>query len=426
VKKYVLLIIVFISLFLKIYANEFTTQLMLINNYSLRQNKDVWSRLRDDFRLSHPQTEQVKYYERLYTKNPRAFAIIVNNAKPYIYYILTQVERAGLPGEIALLPGVESIFNPNAKSSSNAFGMWQFISGTGRRFNLVQNSTIDERQSIVKSTNAAIAYLGYLYKIFGQWEPAIGAYNCGEGTMYRAVINSGQNSGSVDYYSLKLPNETKNYLPKLIALASIIDNPQKFGVNLDDVDNTPYFAVINPVNATSVGNVIAQSGVSDSIFAKLNPEYQSNSYQLSPSDIVLLPLVNQQLYYAANNLNYAEVKPIILDNDESQNDPVLALTQSDNVNAQNSDSSSDDSNNQANPGDEAQLDDLIANLDQQAQQEQINGNAQEIRYKVKPGDTLFAIGKKFKANIKQIRLQNKIPGNDLTVGQTLIIHLNNS
>jgi membrane-bound lytic murein transglycosylase D len=425
VKKYILVIIIFTLLFFNVYANEFTTQLMLMNNYSLRQNKDVWNRMRADFRLAHPQTEQVKYYERLYTRNPRAFAIIVNNAKPYIYYILTQVERSGLPGEIALLPGVESIFDPNAKSSSNAFGMWQFISGTGRRFNLIQNSKIDERQSIVKSTNAAITYLAYLYKIFGQWEPAIGAYNCGEGTMYRAIINSDQRPGSIDYYSLKLPNETKNYLPKLIALASIIDNPEKFGVNLDDVDNTPYFAVINPVDTTNVANVIAQSGVSNSIFAKLNPEYQSNSYQLNPSDIVLLPLVNQQLYYAANNINYAEVKPIVLDNTDSESDPLLALTQSDNNNDQ-ADNNDQPVQDQPSSGNETQLDDLIANLDKQAQQEQANNNETEVRYKVRPGDTLFSIGKKFKANINQIRAQNKIPGNDLTVGQILIIHLNNS
>ena len=434
-------------------ADDFTTQLMLMNNYNLRQNADIWSRMRQGFRLNHPQSKAVQYYEKLYTKNPKTFATMINNARPYIYYILTQTEREGMPAEIALLPGVESLFNPNAKSSSNAYGIWQFVSSTGRRYNLAQNANIDERQDIVKSTNAALVYLNYLHRIFGQWEPAIGAYNWGEGNMYKEILSSGQTPGNVDYYNLSLREETQAYLPKLIALASIIENPSKFGVNLNEVDNKPFFAIVNPDSSTSVHDLTTQAEIDKATFTKLNPQYKSGDYMISPTDSVLLPLSNQSIYYASigRSINALPQPSSTQDNNED-NDQIMLLANGDDNNLPpvasttindsqatgntGTNSTATTQENNANPtvSQEDGLDHLVASLDNSSTPVSSTAvtptvdssieNEGEINYTVAPGDTLYSIAKRFKADANQIRQENKIPGNNLTAGQTIIIKSN--
>ena len=393
----------------------FAISAMVMNNYNTRQDSDIWTRMRHGFQLPHEETKLVLYYERLYTKNPKTFAKLISNAKPYIYYILTQTERNGMPSEIALLPGVESTFNPNAKSSSNAYGMWQFVASTGRRFNMAQNDSIDERQDIVKSTNSALSYLSYLYKIFGQWEPAIGAYNWGEGNMYREIINSGQTPGKIDYANLNLRTETQNYLPKLIALAAIIDNPSKFGVNLEDVDNKPVFAVVNPQTPTTIADMINLSGMDSRNFSQLNPQYKTTDYVISSKDNIILPLSNENTYLASIGKFQTPINDnqIVLNvessGNESSSDSVdlIALAAS---GAANSDDQSEDADSTNN-----ELDNLIGELNSPPP------DILTVNYIVTSGDTIFSISKRFGESIEDIKAQNKIRGNNLTVGQSLII-----
>lgn len=436
-KKITFLLVCLLGLPSLVDADDMTVSLMLMNNYNMRQDKDIWDRMREGFRLNHNQSKQVVYYEKLYTKNPKTFARIVNNARPYIYYILTETERNGMPSEVALLPGVESTFNPNAKSSSNAYGMWQFVPSTGKRFNLAQTNQIDERQDIVKSTQSALSYLNYLHKIFGQWEPAIGAYNWGEGNMYREIVRSGQSPGSIDYPSLNLREETANYLPKLIALASIIENPSKFGVDLDEMENKPFFAIVNPLAPTSLSDFTSQSGVDAKTFAMLNPQYKDKNYMFSTTDNVLLPVQNQGTYYASIG------KPINISGVQTAD---LADTSAVDTNSSVSDSS--DSNAAiasaaagANASSDA-LGNLINNLDSSSGFSDSSGSSGHlgssaddkvaldtdypmedapINYTIVAGDTLYSIAKRFNAKVEDIRQQNNIPGNDITVGQTIII-----
>lgn len=458
-------------------GDDLTATLMLMNNYNMRQDPDVWARVRQGFKLDHEQTKQVVYYEKLYTKNPKTFAKLVNNAKPYIYYILSQTERNGMPSEVALLPGVESTFNPNAKSSSNAYGMWQFVPSTGKRFNLAQNSDIDERQDVVKSTQSALSYLNYLHRIFGQWEPAIGAYNCGEGNMYKEIVHSGQTPGSINYSNLNLREETQNYLPKLIAIASIIENPDKFGVDLGEVENKPFFAVVNPETPTQLSNLVSLSGIDKNTFYQLNPQFKSNSYMLSSKDNIILPLQNQSIYFASiGKSNGALVAPSpvaeelaeapsVTTSDRLATNNVPVVEGNPNVdmgnaapdalmvaaNGQGNATTNVQGNTTTNAEDKAitnaednaitnaegkaltnngnatgsaqnvavhnKLDDLITTLSSSAS---TNDNG-SINYTVTNGDTLYSIAKKFGANVDDIRQQNKIPGDNLNVGQTIII-----
>ncbi|MBP9741861.1 MAG: transglycosylase SLT domain-containing protein [Burkholderiales bacterium] len=403
-KKIIVLLLNISALSLNVRADELTLDLMLINNYNMRQDQDIWSRMREGFRLNHKQTKQVVYYEKLYTKNPKTFSKIVNNAKPYIYYILTETERNGMPTEVALLPGVESTFNPNARSSSNAYGMWQFVPSTGTRFKLVQNNEIDERQDIVKSTQSALWYLNYLHSIFGQWEPAIGAYNWGEGNMYKEIVKSGQTPGSIDYANLNLREETSNYLPKLIALASIIENPDKFGVNLDEMENKPFFAIINPAAPIQLTDLADKAGIDKKTFAMLNPQYKSTNYVLSSKDSILLPIDNQNIYYA--NIG----QPTATNNTST---PLIPTN--------NNDATEEDSAPQPSNA----LDQLVDKLDTTAETRGDEDTAADtqapINYTIASGDTLYSIAKRFNAKIDDIRRENKIPGNDITVGQTIII-----
>ena len=467
--KKIILLFSFSLYFVTSYTDDLATTFMLMNNYNARQLVDIWARMRAGFRLSHTETSRVKYYEQLYTKNPKAFTKKLAAAKPYLYYILNEVERFGIPSEVALLAGVESFYNPHARSKSNAYGMWQFLPGTGQRFNLAQNSDIDERQDIVKSTDAALRYLMYLHSLFGQWELAIGAYNSGEGNMYKVVYNSGQKRGSVVYDDLNLREETQNYVPKLIALANIIENPKRFGVTLDDVPNEPYFAMTSPVAETTLNTVAKLSGVDNKVFTKLNPQYKNDSYRLGTQHKVLLPITNQNIYYASLNKTdtISDVNSIQLANQNSlpassdisnikqanldNNAETLAVADDiDNIlNKQQSEQSgvSDLVLNARVTADtvptsghklahsRAELDDILDNINTTDDNDGITKKSgvitassmlevnkdNAVKYTVGSGDTLYSIAKRFNANIDDIRTDNKIPGNNLSSGQVLQI-----
>jgi membrane-bound lytic murein transglycosylase D len=285
-------------------ANNMATNFMLINNYDLPEYSNIWDRMRQGFKLSHKENDKVKYYEKLYTKNPKAFNQLINNAKPYLYYILTQTEKNGMPSEIALIPAVESSFNPRAENPTDAYaGMWQFIPSTGKQFSLQQNDDFDDRQNIIKSTKAAITHLNYLYAMFKQWDVAIGAYNWGEGSMYRAILSSNQNIGNINYNTLPLRQITANYVPKIIALSNIIENPHKFGVTLDTATNQPYFAITSLTTTTSIKDLHQIANIDKDTFISLNPQFKNNNYTLRPNEQIALPIKNQNIYYANANIN---------------------------------------------------------------------------------------------------------------------------
>lgn len=289
-------------------VDSMSTNLMLMNNYSYRQSSDIWQRMRAGFKLTDTETARVKYFEKMYTKNPQAFNKMMTNALPYLYYILVQIERKGLPSELALVPGVESTFNPFAVNPTDAYaGMWQFVPSTGKQYKMEQTDTIDERRDIVKSTNAALEYFMYLYELFQQWDVAIGAYNWGQGNMYRAVLNSKQKIGKVKYTKLQLRNITADYVPKVIALANIIKNPAKFGVVLPYAANEPYFAITNPLHNITVKNFRKFAGLDEKHFVILNPQYKTTSFQLNFDQQILLPQKNKIAYYAKSGVKLPEL-----------------------------------------------------------------------------------------------------------------------
>lgn len=266
-KKLFILLLLYISLIVDSTAQEANLAFMLANQYDVRQEEDMWQRLRNGFKLNHKETKEVKYWEKYYA-NSKFFAKVQENASPYLFYILNEIERRGLPSELALIPIIESLYKPWSISSDGAStGIWQFVTLSAERFGLKQENGIDERLNIISSTQAALTYLEYLRRVFANWELAIAAYNFGEGNIYNAYLEV---KGD-DFYKLKVREVTKAYVPKLIALANIIENPSRFGVKLKPFNNAPYFFIYKTSPLESSQNIDQVDNIE---LLKLNPQYK--------------------------------------------------------------------------------------------------------------------------------------------------------
>ena len=204
---------------------------------------DVWQRVRDGFQMAPTQSSLVKDWETYYSSRPDYFARMIDNSGHFLYHIANEVERRGMPLEIALLPMIESAYNPVAYSSAHASGIWQFIPSTGKNYGLKQNWWYDGRRDVIAATGAALDYLQTLYRMFNDWELALAAYNWGEGAVQRAIDRNQARGLPTDYLSLAatMPAETRNYVPKLMAVKNIIANPARYGLTLAHVPNDPYF-----------------------------------------------------------------------------------------------------------------------------------------------------------------------------------------
>ncbi len=206
--------------------------------------RDMWDRIRRGFAIPNLNDELTEKWTNYYASRPESILLMSKRASKYLYHIVDELDRRGLPTELALLPFVESAYNPTAYSRAKASGLWQFIPSTGKHYNLQQDWWRDERRDPIASTNAALEYLAYLYDFQGDWYLALASYNWGEGAVKRAMEKKAQAGLPTDYGSIDMPEETRNYVPKLQAIKNIIANPAKFGISLPEVTNTPYFTTV--------------------------------------------------------------------------------------------------------------------------------------------------------------------------------------
>ena len=205
---------------------------------------DLWQRVRRGFVMDELNSPLVLQQEQWYASRPDYIQRFVDRGSKYLHHIVEEVEKRGMPMEVALLPIIESAFNPQAFSHAKASGMWQFIPSTGKSFGLKQDWMADNRRDILLSTGAALDYLQKLYGMFNSWELAFAAYNCGEGCVARAITKNAKQGLPTDYLSLNLPTETRNYVPKLIAVKNIVLSPGSYGIELEAMENRPYFAKV--------------------------------------------------------------------------------------------------------------------------------------------------------------------------------------
>ena len=270
--------------------------------------RDLWARIRVGFALSELDSPLVKENEALYAKRPEYVERMLDRSKRYMFYIVQEVEKRGMPTEIALLPMIESAFNPKAYSRAHASGIWQFVPATGRDFGLSQNWWVDSRRDVIAATGAALDYLQKLHRMFGSWELALAAYNWGEGSVSRAIAKNKARGEPTDYLSLNMPNETRQYVPRLLAIKNLIATPNNFGLNLGVVPNQPYFAQITLTQHIDVALAAKLSDTTMDEFTSLNPHYNRPVIQAKQPITLLLP-VDKAEVFASNLEKYG--KPLV-------------------------------------------------------------------------------------------------------------------
>ncbi len=266
---------------------------------------DLWQRIRRGFAMDPLASPLIENHEIWYSARQDYIKRFVERGSKYMYHIVEEVERRNLPTEIVLLPIIESAFNPQAYSRANASGMWQFIPSTGRNFGLKQDWQYDHRRDILMSTDAALDYLEKLHGMFNSWELAFAAYNCGEGCVGRAIAANQRKGLPTDFLSLKLPPETRNYVPKLIAVKNIVLSPASYGIELDSLQNKPYFVKVDapPKIDVKLAARLAEMPVDD--FTALNPQFSKpvaagSGYFLVPLDKSDVFKTNLDLYRTQN------------------------------------------------------------------------------------------------------------------------------
>ena len=263
---------------------------------SVGEANDIWKRIRLGFDIPDPDVAITIKHTNQLAANPEALNRLMQRSSNYLFYIIEEVEARNMPSELALLPFVESAFNPKAVSPAKASGMWQFMPATGKDFNLTQNLFRDERRDIIHSTRAALDYLQRLYGLFGDWQLALAAYNWGEGSVARAIKRNQAAGLPTDYFSLQMPNETKNYVPKLLAYKRIVDKPGSYGFILPKVDDHPYFIAVTPPKDIDLDLAIKFAEMSSEDFLSLNPSFTKPVILKASNPKILLPFGKAEIF----------------------------------------------------------------------------------------------------------------------------------
>ncbi len=383
---------------------------------------DLWQRLRNGFAMQDIVSPQVAERTAWYVANQDYLTRVFDRSRLYLYHIVEELEKRGMPMEIALLPIVESAFNPMAYSRAHASGLWQFIPGTGKRYELKQNWWYDGRRDIVASTSAALDYLKDVYNMHGDWHLALASYNWGENAVRRAIVKNRKAKKPTDYMSLRMPRETRHYVPKLQALKNIIANPGPYGIDLDPIPNEPYFVLVSELPDIDVALAAKLAEMPVQEFVALNPGF-SRPLIRSEAARIILPadkvavfhenlgkqdqdaLVSWQMYRPKRGETLGSIAKQFQ----------LSIDQLKRVNGINRRSS-------AIP----KL--LIVPMDAEAKKE---AGTLPIMYappipavrqvhRVKSGDTLSSIARKYRVRVSDLKAWNKL-GRYLQVGQEIYI-----
>ena len=263
---------------------------------SLSAPVDMWDRIRRSFAMPNLESELVRDREQWYSAKPEYIFRMTERSRKYLFYIVEELERRNMPTELALLPFIESAFNPQAISSAKAAGMWQFIPSTGKHFELKQNVFRDDRRDVMASTRAALDYLQKLHGMFGDWHLALAAYNWGEGSVGRAISKNKRLSLATGYPDLTMPMETRFYVPKLQAMKNIVANPAKFGVKLPSIGNHPYFDTVQIRRDIDVSLAAKFAEIPLDDFKALNPSLNKPVILAAGMPQILLPWDNAEIF----------------------------------------------------------------------------------------------------------------------------------
>ena len=393
---------------------------------------DLWERIRRGFVLPELTNKFAVQATRWYSAQPDYIARMSSRASLYLFHIVEEIEKRGMPMELALLPFVESAMQPEAESHAKAVGLWQFIPSTGKLYALEQNPFKDERRGVIESTRAALDYLQKLHDEFGDWHLALAAYNCGEGCVARAVQRSRAAKKPTDYSSLRLPRETQYYVPKLQAIKNIVRQPATYGLELPAIRNEPYFVALTRTRDIDVATAARLAEMPVDEFRALNPAFKRPVIVAAAQPTILLPADRAETFKA----NFAAY--------ESTGQPLASWTT---YTLRDSETLAqvakrvgltEESLRDANrippryrlaprstiliPRDETMEDDIapekiaasFALVPEQS-------NYRQITYRVRRGDTLFSVARRWNVRPDEIAAWNNLPGNTLFAGQRLTL-----
>ncbi|AKM29393.1 lytic transglycosylase [Pandoraea faecigallinarum] len=257
---------------------------------------DLWSRIRHGFAIPDLDTDLAQDRTQWYAQRPEYVERMIQRSEKYLFHIVEELERRHMPTELALLPFVESAYNPQALSTAKAAGMWQFIPSTGKTYNLKQNMFQDERRDVLASTTAALDYLSKLYAMFGDWHLALAAYNWGEGNVQRAIDRNQAQGLPTDYLSLRMPTETRYYVPKLQAIKNIIAHPDIYSVKLPEIPNHPYFVSVTTKRDIDVALAAKLADLPLDEFRALNPSFRKPVILGAAQTQILLPFDSAEVF----------------------------------------------------------------------------------------------------------------------------------
>ena len=270
-----------------------------ISSYSISSTeppKELWDRIRRGFAMPNLQDPLVTDREQWYSSRPDYIQRMTERSSKYLFHIVEELERRQMPTELALLPFIESAFNPQAVSSAKAAGMWQFMPATGKYFDLKQNAFRDDRRDVLASTRAALDYLQKLHGMFGDWHLALAAYNWGEGSVGRAIARNQKQGLGTGYLDLNMPAETRLYVPKLQAVKNIVADPQAFRTELPVIENHPYFQQVQITRDIDVALAAKLADVKIEDFKALNPSAHRPVIIASGTPQILLPWDNATVF----------------------------------------------------------------------------------------------------------------------------------
>lgn len=253
-----------------------------------RDANDIWDRIRRGFGMPDLDSQRVMDQQSFYLNRPRFLKQVFERGGRYLYYIVDELERRGMPTELALLPMVESSYNPMAYSRAHASGLWQFIPSTGKHYNLTQDHWVDERRDVIASTNAALDYLQRIYEMHGDWHLALASYNWGEGAVQRALKRNAEAGLPLEYEHLRMPDETRNYVPKLQAIKNIVSEPELFHFELPYVANELHFVSVEAPIGVDLATAAKLSGMPLDEFLALNPSFNRPAVT-APGQIFIVP-----------------------------------------------------------------------------------------------------------------------------------------
>ncbi len=398
------------------------------------ENKDlnnVWHRIKNQFSIEVPDNQRVRAQKSWYENNPTYMKRVTERATPYLYHIVEALEQNNLPLELALLPIVESAFDPFAYSHGRASGMWQFIPETATSFGLKQDWWYDGRRDVYHSTEAAIKFLTYLNKRFdGNWLHALAAYNSGEGNVGRAIKNNQKKGKNTDFWSLDLPNETQAYVPKLLALAKLLTESIENEATWTPIANSAYFERVNSESQIDLSLVASLADIEMSDFYELNPAY--NQWATSPDGphFVLLP-VNKVATFQQNLAEIPKDQRISFKRYTIKpGDSLIKIAKQFSTSVQLLKDNNHIKNNSIRAGKEllipvaSQARDQYHKSSQQRlfARQNTQRDGRKITVEVASGDSMWDISRKYKVDIRSLAKWNNIaPTDPIKIGQKLVV-----